>query len=932
MPVTRKFLDWTRPALDVAVDNLLERYVQGGRADLERVVVAFPGSRAGRRFLELLVERCERREIVLLPPRIITLGQLPELLYESKLPFASDLVQQLAWVHALRAEGRRKLARMIPALPDEDDVPRWIGLGKLFWRQHRELAAEAKDFSHVVDIGWRRGEMRERNRWRLLRKVQENYLRILDRLELWDVQTARLFAIEHRECQVDFTIELIGAADMNRALKLMLDQVADQVTALIYAPAELASHFDGYGCIDPDVWKDAQIDLDDDWILVADGPSEQADAVVKSLVELGGEFRADDITIGVPDASVAPQIQRRLRQCGVSSRWVVGRRLPESAPYRLLQAVAEYLESGRFDDFAAFVRHPDVADWLDERCGAAGAGRDWLAELDQYHADHLPPRLGKQWLGDPERHAASRQVHALVEQLVQPLGAGRKKLGDWALDIVGLLLQVYDGRHFARHDSTDHETIAAVNAIHKCLAEHQQAPAELTPAINAAQAIRLLLDQLQSQEVSPLPDPAAVELLGWLELPLDTSQSLIIASFNEGRVPDSLNADLFLPNTLRRRLGVLDNSRRYARDAYALSALAASRKRLRLIVGRRTADGDPLIPSRLLFATDVRTMARRCERFFTGQLDPLTVSEDRSEPEGRRTTAIYVPRAKVQQPIESMSVTSFRSYIACPFRFYLSHVLRLRSADDQSDELDAPAFGVLIHDVLNRFGRDDIRHSDNADHIRSFLADALRRIVRGRYGASHLAPVYVQLEQINARLAAFARWQAEWNRQGWEIVHAETPAAADQVVLDVDGQSIALTGRIDRVDRHRQSGKCVVFDYKTSEKASAPDETHRRRGEWTDLQLPLYRRFADQMGMGDDVDVGYIVLPKDVSKLGERIAGWSPGELASADRKALEVARNVLAQKFWPPASPPPRIMTDFSVICQELAFEKQFEPAPGAA
>ena len=102
----------------------------------------------------------------------------------------------------------------------------------------------------------------------------------------------------------------------------------------------------------------------------------------------------------------------------------------------------------------------------------------------------------------------------------------------------------------------------------------------------------------------------AVELLGWLELPTDTAPAVIVTSLNEGFVPKSLNSDLFLPNSLRRRLQINDNQRRYARDAYALSVLLASRDEVQLIVGRRDADGNPLFPSRLLFAADEQTIAQ----------------------------------------------------------------------------------------------------------------------------------------------------------------------------------------------------------------------------------------------------------------------------------------------------------------------------------
>jgi inactivated superfamily I helicase len=81
-------------------------------------------------------------------------------------------------------------------------------------------------------------------------------------------------------------------------------------------------------------------------------------------------------------------------------------------------------------------------------------------------------------------------------------------------------------------------------------------------------------------------------------------------------VPGTLNSDLFLPNTLRRQLGLLDNDRRYARDAYALHVLLASRRELRLVAGRHGREGEPLVPSRLSFATDRKAAAARARAVF----------------------------------------------------------------------------------------------------------------------------------------------------------------------------------------------------------------------------------------------------------------------------------------------------------------------------
>ena len=36
------------------------------------------------------------------------------------------LVQHLAWVHALRSMGKRRIQRFIPQLPEDQDVARWL--------------------------------------------------------------------------------------------------------------------------------------------------------------------------------------------------------------------------------------------------------------------------------------------------------------------------------------------------------------------------------------------------------------------------------------------------------------------------------------------------------------------------------------------------------------------------------------------------------------------------------------------------------------------------------------------------------------------------------------------------------------------------------------------------------------------------------------
>ena len=91
MAADRRFLGWDKPLLAQAAACLLERYLGGGPVDgpldlgpgFDRVMVVVPGARAGRRLGELLADQPASRHLV--PPSIVTVGQLPERLYESQL-------------------------------------------------------------------------------------------------------------------------------------------------------------------------------------------------------------------------------------------------------------------------------------------------------------------------------------------------------------------------------------------------------------------------------------------------------------------------------------------------------------------------------------------------------------------------------------------------------------------------------------------------------------------------------------------------------------------------------------------------------------------------------------------------------------------------------------------------------------------------------
>lgn len=947
MPIRREFIDWSKPALREAALHLFRRYRRGPHLDLRNVVVAVPGGRAGRRLLEILVDVAEENSVELVPPQILTAGALPEVLYQAKWPFADPLTQNLAWVAALQQTDQQTLTKLVPNPPKSRDVLPWLPLGELLSALHRELAADGLDCGGVVRLGESLPTFKDFARWSLLADIQHRYLVQLDALQMWDRQTARLVAIKKNECRSDRDIVLVGTVDMNRTQREMLDQVADRVTALIFAPPALKDRFDEHGCVIASEWCEADIPVDPSLVTVADGPGDQADAVVRALAAFEGRYPAEDIVVGVPDERLVTYVEQRLEECELPARYGVGHQVSQSEPFRLLQAIAAWLDSSRYEAFANVYRHPALERWL---LGAKIFG-DGLTALDEVYSDRLPwdvrsvevravieeTQRQETNCRDAARRISLEQkrkryefVESLIvklDELTAPLRSGKQKLSGWGDAIGGLLSTVYGSAPLDTSDPGLRRVVAACGAIHDVLVEHRQVPDDLAPVVTGGEALRLVLQAAGSGTIPPPAKDASIELLGWLELPLDDAPALVVTGLNEGIVPSTRNGDLFLPNEMRKHLGLEDNDRRYARDAYALNALAASREALRIIAGRRTSENDPLVPSRLLFSCPPQETARRT-REWLGERKAL--SGRLVLPAGLRHgkgAPFAPPRPQsLGRTIESMRVTEFKDYLACPYRYYLKHQLNLARQSDASQELDGGQFGSLLHEVLSKFGEQCVRDpvfgaSTSAGEIGEFLDERLKDLSGAFYGAEPLPAVRVQIELIRRRLMRFAEWQAAWARLGWRVQYVEHDIPRDEAALALSTGSMKLRGRIDRIDA--RGDETMVFDYKTGDAARSPDDTHRSKSDeaWTDLQLPLYRHACRWMKVGKSVQVGYIVLPKSEDKVGEKIAAWTEEMFADATQEAVRIAELVRGEQFWPPLESAAGLNEDLAAICGDYRF-----------
>jgi hypothetical protein len=919
----RRWLDWRQSALPQVVDYLAT-FLADGQLDLSQWIVVLPGARAARRLGELLVLRSAEHGWLYRPPEIVTVGRLPEYLYVAERPLAGRLTTQLAWVRALQECPPELFESLHKRRPSAHDTREWMALAELVQTWHEELAAQRKNFRDVFRRLPDSAGPHERARWLALDTCERSYFRALESIGLWDKQSARRLAVDKEQCRTDRRILLVATADLDLLLRAMIDQVAANATALVFGDESRADWFDEIGCLVPERWHAAELTVADEQIRVGYRPHDQAEIVGEQIRMLAPTYEAEEITIGVPDATVAELIEYRLARGGVAVRRGGGESAESSRPALMIRAIADWFEDSRFDRFIRLVRQPDVFEWLARRLKRT----DLLASLDHARATELALLLPPDGSGVMHRSAAGRMYRAVCRWLA-PLTGPPRTLAAWAAGWRTVLARPFGVRHWRKEDPADGRVIAALHSIGQVLDEMDGTPVEWTTALSTVESATVILQRLAQDSWPDLMPGPAVDLVGWLDIALDDAPVAIITNFNEHYIPASTSASSFVPDSMRGELGMLDSYRRYARDAYWLATMAYSKAELVLVCGRRDAEDNPLVPSRLLLTGSPDRVAERLLWILNNCESHSLVPPDQA---ARRATnqQLVIPRPQpLAKAFTHLSVSDFAAYLRCPYRFYLSRALRLQPVPPDIGELDAAQFGKVLHAVLDQFAQLPVADSADAVLIETALDELLDRLVAETLSTSPFPALEIQIEHARLRLRAFARHQARRRAEGWRIASSEQRLT---LVVPVDGVSIELRGRIDRIDWHEESGQVAVLDYKTGDGGRDPDQTHRYKGEWIDLQLPLYRWLIRSWTPPAPIDadamvLGYVTIPRVLRDTRFALARWSREELAAADEIATRVIAAVVRQEFGP-ITYPARYGADWAAICQDEVFERYEWPA----
>jgi ATP-dependent helicase/nuclease subunit B len=185
------------------------------------------------------------------------------------------------------------------------------------------------------------------------------------------------------------------------------------------------------------------------------------------------------------------------------------------------------------------------------------------------------------------------------------------------------------------------------------------------------------------------------------------------------------------------------------------------------------------------------------------------------------------PTAAAEIIPASVTISAYNSLVACPYQFYVRHILRLNELDEVQEVIEKRDYGERVHGILQRFHE---RYPQVSGHPVDELEAALRRISEEVF-ADLLAQDFsarAWLARWFKSLPAYLEWQTGNEAQGWRYEAAESK-------FDWQLEGVRLRGRIDRLDV-RQDQK-LVLDYKTK---NEQDLRNLLREAGEDVQLACY--------------------------------------------------------------------------------------------
>ncbi len=375
----------------------------------------------------------------------------------------------------------------------------------------------------------------------------------------------------------------------------------------------------------------------------------------------------------------------------------------------------------------------------------------------------------------------------------------------------------------------------------------------------------------------PPEDEGGVQILGLEESMGLPWNEIYLGGLIEGKFPQRLPQNIFLPEQTLETMGVRTLERARLNAAYHFYRLLLSADTVTLTYPENEGDR-PAVPSPFLEELAPLKKAgllnRGIEKKDTFHIQfSLEIEDSQSVPElakalsragnikgideflnsglegasGIKTAWDYRPAVStgtVPAPVKrAFWVTELDDYIKCPYDYYVKHVLDIGPLEEPTEDISPMDRGSKVHAILRNFYLS--WNKPVTREIRDEAMVLLRKLADSAFDTE--ADTFRNRRDKELFLTVMAERfldaeQEFWN-QGLHPAYLEQKIEHYPLVLS-NGEEVELSAKIDRIDVD-ENGNFIIVDYKTG-KYPLP----KMNLDQDIFQLPVYAVMAQQSLMG----------------------------------------------------------------------------------
>jgi ATP-dependent helicase/DNAse subunit B len=434
----------------------------------------------------------------------------------------------------------------------------------------------------------------------------------------------------------------------------------------------------------------------------------------------------------------------------------------------------------------------------------------------------------------------------------------------------------------------------------------------------------------------PPEDEGGVQVLGLGESACRAWSEIYLGGLIEGKFPQRLPQNIFLPEATLETLGVrtLEKARMNASQHFYRLLLSADKVTLTFPEN----EGDrPVAPSPFLEELTPLRQAGLINRGIdrtTGIQFSLKIEDSRSIPELAKAISLAEnsdglsqllnadiedlsgirsairrrppgpPPAVVPQAKREFSVTELDAYLNCPYDYYVTRVLGIEPLEEVTEDLTPLDRGSKVHAILRNFylawkGTVTRDQREEARALLRKLADSAFDQEADTFRNRREKELF-----LTVMAERFLDAEEAFGKQGMSPVFLEQKIEKYRLPLSRGGDAW-LSAKIDRIDRDAD-GNFIVVDYKTG-KYPLPKMTV----EQDIFQLPVYAVMAQAAlrgigpGLGKPIGLAYYDLAgktgagaRDVVLYDKDARNDQPSSKPRASSKSAQEFEDILRQSM----------------------------------